>query len=185
MPWARFEVLSGFLNGLLIIFVVVLLVQMRIVRRSLKRMRSKPSFSSGEVLSPEPVRAPYFNKETEEDREIIAKERKKLEHLVRETEQLRSELAILFYDVQRFMEEGAPSAKEISSKDEDGTRESEEMYALPEEDSALPSVESEPMKETVIRLSREGRTIPEIAAAIGRGEGEVAFLLSMEKVGRA
>ena len=190
MPWARFEIISGLVDVLLILSAVVLMVRVRILRRSFKRLRGHVSDTQ---TPPAPVvfsRVPDPPRETQrEATEALDRERRRLEGLIRETEGIRSELSILFYDVQRFLDEIPPSGRASGQNIPEPLEETGKMYPLPEDEEILPSREAPPreesMKETVLRLSREGRSIPEIASAVGRAEGEVAFLLSMEKVGRS
>ncbi len=191
MPWARFEIISGLVDVLLILSVVVLLVRVRILRRSFKRLRSRnPDPEAFTTVVPADFSRedkPPVNTRNEA-REDLAREQR-LEGLIREAEGIRSELSILFYDVQRFLDDITPSGQGRGQNIPDGGEETGRMYPLPEDEEVLPSKEApqreESMKETVLRLSREGRSIPEIASAVGRAEGEVAFLLSMEKVGRS
>ena len=189
MLWARFEIISGMVDVLLILSAVVLMVQVRILRKSVRRLKvPHPETFEGLQTTPSsrvPAVAPPGSTGMDEGLEV---ERRRLETLVREAEQLRSELSILFYDVQRFLDDLTPISRGPSPGDSGVQEEAGRMYPLPDEEEipgsgGLPN-SKESMKETVLRLSREGRSVPEIASAIGRGEGEVAFLLSMERVGR-
>ncbi|MCL4485603.1 MAG: hypothetical protein M1537_04585 [Nitrospirae bacterium] len=192
MPWPQYEILSGLVDVLLILTGVALMVQVRILRKSVRKLRGRSLEISGEGSSHSsfpPTPAVSVSGPTPAEREL-ERERQRLEALVREAEGIRSELSILFYDVQRFLDDLTPIARSSSTpdgKEKEGVVEPGRMYPLPGDeefpDSGPPSAR-ESMKETVLRLSREGRSVPEIASAIGRGEGEVAFLLSMEKVGR-
>ena len=189
MPWARFEMISGLVDVLLILSSVVLMVQVRILRKSVRKLKGRHPETYEVPQSSPPSRVlavpPPKSTAMEEGLEV---ERRRLETLVREAEQLRSELSILFYDVQRFLDDLTPISRGPAPVDTGAQEEAGRMFPLPDEGETpdpgrLPHPK-ESMKETVLRLSREGRSVPEIASAIGRGEGEVAFLLSMEKVGR-
>lgn len=194
MGLARFEIISGLLDTILILMGVVLMVQFRIIRKTLKRQRlhnsvEEPFYPSGvPSFRSQPLRDPgegsFFDSSTfKEDRD---RERKRLDAAIRDAEQVRSELSVLFFDVQRFLDDLTPIVRPFS-----GVRipvsepppSSAPPPDNPQETRAANPPES--MKERVSRLAREGRTVSEIAAEVGRGEGEVAFLLSMEKVGSA
>ncbi len=192
MPWARFEIISGLVDVLLILSAVVLMVRVRILRNSLKRLRghsSDPLFLPESSSSMVPKAESPSSGRKREESEAFDRERRRLEGLIREGEKVRSELSVLFYDVQRFLDELTMAERRGAGEKPERLEESGKMYPLPEDELALPPAESglreEPTKDLVLRLSREGRSIPEIAAAVGRAEGEVAFLLSMEKVGRS
>lgn len=179
MNWARFEIISGMLDVLLILLGVTLMVQFRVIKKSLARRRLResgagvgdgedradPTFSS--VMAGAAVGNPKVEAGWVEERD---RERLRFEQAVREVERLRSELEILFFDVQRSLDDlsQAGNAPEVT-------------YSRPARSVPVPAEET--VRDRVFRMSREGRSVAEIAANVGRGEGEVAFLLAMEKVG--
>ncbi len=180
MPLERFEVLTGIVGTVLILIGVVLLVEFRNLRQSLKRLNAKMmGLKDGAPLG---ISADALFGESHQ---ILDEKRQRLEDLIREAENLRSDLSVLFYDIKRSMDEVAERKPSDASENE-WSREDEVMYPLPEEGEIPPPIPvAEPLRETVLRHFREGRSIQEIASAIGRGEGEVAFILSMERVGRS
>ena len=192
MQWARFEVISGLLDALLIVMGVVLMVQFRVIKKTLRRQRPaslQENGLSGPIPSPTPVfssfmKSPADSAETETGlerkwKEERDREQKRFDTAIREVENMRSELSILMSDVQRFLDDLTPVVGSPSDKI---------PSPLPPQSPPLPpplQFQEESMKDRVFRLSREGRSVSEIAADVGRGEGEVAFLLAMEKVGRS
>ncbi len=199
MRLSEFEVISGAIDVLLVVMGIVLLVRVGILRKALKRRKSKEesevpplAASSAPTLSDLVLKESSFRREME-------RERSRFQTLIRDAERMRAELQVLFYDIESLVDDlakmKAASSVDVSLSTEppiitpSGETTREGMYLLPPEEEAerpLPKrgeVER-PLKETVLTLSREGHSVPEIAAAIGRSEGEVAFLLSMEKVGQ-
>jgi len=191
MRWAWFEVLSGLLYTLLILMGVVLMVQFRIIKKTLRKQRIALRPEDGGVapaVSPPPVFSSYAGnppqadggnfEETRKWKEEREREQQRFDAAIREVERMRSELTILISDVQRFLDDlapvvGSPARKSSPAAPSRTDRPSE------------PPAQEESMKDRVFRLAREGCSIAEIAADVGRGEGEVAFLLAMEKVGRS
>lgn len=193
MRWAWFEVLSGLLYTLLILMGVVLMVQFRIIRKTLRRQRIslRPEEGGGApVVAPSPVFSSFSGngnfaqedgrnfEEARKWKEEREREQKRFDAAIREVEQMRSELTILISDVQRFLDDLAPIVGSPARK-------SAPAPPPRTERPSGPPAQEESMKDRVFRLSREGFSIAEIAADVGRGEGEVAFLLAMEKVGRS
>jgi hypothetical protein len=190
MQWARFEVISGLLDALLIVMGVVLMVQFRVIKKTLRRQKAaflQEDGLSGPLPSPPPafssfMKSPADSEETDLDRkweEARDRDQKRFDTAIREVEHMRSELSILMSDVQRFLDDltpvvGGPTHKTNSP-----------IPPSPQPPPAPIPYQEESMKDRVFRLSREGRSVSEIAADVGRGEGEVAFLLAMEKVGRS
>ncbi len=199
MRLSEFEVISGAIDVLLVVMGIVLLVRVGILRKALKRRKSKEesevpplAASSVPTLSELALKESSFRREME-------RERSRFQTLIRDAERMRAELQVLFYDIESLVDDlakmKAASSVDVSLSAEppiitpSGETTHEGMYLLPPEEEPerpLPKRgEGErPLKETVLTLSREGHSVPEIAAAIGRSEGEVAFLLSMEKVGQ-
>ena len=199
MRLSEFEVISGAIDVLLVVMGIVLLVRVGILRKTLKRRKSKEeaevpplAASSVPTLSELALKESSFRREME-------RERSRFQTLIRDAERMRAELQVLFYDIESLVDDlakmKAASSVDVSLSAEppiitpSGETTHEGMYLLPPEEEPerpLPKRgEGErPLKETVLTLSREGHSVPEIAAAIGRSEGEVAFLLSMEKVGQ-
>ena len=200
MRLSEFEVISGAIDVLLVVMGIVLLVRVGILRKALKRRKSKEesevpplaASSSVPTLSELALKESSFRREME-------RERSRFQTLIRDAERMRAELQVLFYDIESLVDDlakmKAASSVDVSLSAEppiitpSGETTHEGMYLLPPEEEPerpLPKRgEGErPLKETVLTLSREGHSVPEIAAAIGRSEGEVAFLLSMEKVGQ-
>ena len=199
MRLSEFEVISGAIDVLLVVMGIVLLVRVGILRKALKRRKSKEesevpplAASSVPTLSELALKESSFRREME-------RERSRFQTLIRDAERMRAELQVLFYDIESLVDDlakmKAASSVDVSLSTEppiitpSGETTHEGMYLLPPEEEPerpLPKRgEGErPLKETVLTLSREGHSVPEIAAAIGRSEGEVAFLLSMEKVGQ-
>ena len=179
MNWARFEIISGMLDVLLILLGVTLMVQFRVIKKSLARRRVRetgtgggegedradPTFSS--VLAGTAVRDLKAETDWIGERD---RERRRFEQAVREVERLRSELEILFFDVQRSLDDLAQAGNAPEESQSRTVR-------------SVPVPAEETVRDRVFRMSREGRSVAEISADVGRGEGEVAFLLAMEKVG--
>ena len=199
MRLSEFEVISGAIDAILVVMGIVLLVRVGILRKALKRRKPK-----GEAEVPPSPESPVLAlsdlalKESSFRREMES-ERYRFQSLIRDAERMRAELQVLFYDIESLVDDlakmKAASSVELSLSTESpiitssGEAASGGMYLLPPEGEPerplLKRGEPEkPLKETVLTLSREGHSVPEIAAAIGRSEGEVAFLLSMEKVGQ-
>ncbi|MGC8529345.1 MAG: hypothetical protein ACP5OP_04005 [Leptospirillia bacterium] len=199
MRLAEFEVISGAIDVLLVVMGIVLLVRVSILRKAIKRRKSKEETQGApSSASPPPALSDLALKESAY-RQEMERERSRFETLVRDAERMRAELQVLFYDIESLVDDlgkmKASSSVEVSVSSDaknpspPGESASGRMYDLPPESEPprpLPKriVEEKPLKETVLTLSREGHSVPEIAAAIGRSEGEVAFLLSMEKVGQ-
>lgn len=194
MGLSEFEVISGAVDALLVVMGIVLLVRVGMVRKTLKRRKPKED-SSSPAFSLAPVAAPadLIEKEASFRREM-ERERARFQTLIRDAERMRAELQVLFHDIEGLvddlaaMKSGSPPV-EISISSPPHEEENGGMYILPPEgEPASPPhkvmVDDLPLKETVLNLSRKGHSVPEIAAAIGRSEGEVSFLLSMEKVGQ-
>ena len=199
MRLSEFEVISGAIDAILVVMGIVLLVRVGILRKALKRRKPK-----GEAEVPPSPESPVLAlsdlalKESSFRREMES-ERTRFQSLIRDAERMRAELQVLFYDIESLVDDlakkKAGSSVDISVSSDaptpppPGGTASGDMYILPLEGELprpLPKrvAEEKPLKETVLTLSREGHSVPEIAAAIGRSEGEVAFLLSMEKVGQ-
>ena len=193
MGLSEFEVISGALDALLVMMGIILLVRVGILRKTLKRHKTKeesPSstFAMASVAPP----ADLIEKEASFRREM-ERERAKFQMLIRDSERMRAEMQVLFHDIEALVDDLAtmksPPRVAISPSQSSGEEESGGMYILPPDKETPPSsrkvvAEDLPLKETVLSLSRAGRSIPEIAQVIGRSEGEVSFLLSMEKVGK-
>ncbi len=196
MGLSEFEVISGALDALLVMMGIILLVRVGILRKTLKRHKTKeesPSstFAMASVAPP----ADLIEKEASFRREM-ERERAKFQMLIRDSERMRAEMQVLFHDIEALVDDLAtmkspppPVAISASPSQDSGEDESGGMYILPPDKETPPSsrkvmAEDLPLKETVLSLSKAGRSIPEIAQVIGRSEGEVSFLLSMEKVGK-
>lgn len=202
MGLSEFEVITGMVDAILIIMGVVLLVRVKMVRKTL-RTRKKvqaddtPSFPD---ISRDSSSVTRVREEEEAFRKEQDRERKRFESLIRDAEQMRAELQVLFYDIESLvdelarMREAVPPAARPADLGEAASPAGQEeggMYILPGEDDVdketpvkVPDRDM-PLKETVLALSREGHSVPDIAQAIGRSEGEVSFLLSLERVGQA
>lgn len=202
MGFSEFEVITGMVEAVLIIMGVVLMVRLRMLRKALRTRKrigadESPSFQD----NPPDSSSARLREEEEAFRKEQGRERKRFESLIRDAEKMRAELQVLFYDIESLvdelgrMREAAPSSPrpaEPGSPVPPAEEEGGKMFILPGDDEVVPGIPSlgatdreRPLKETVLALSREGHSVPEIAQAIGRSEGEVSFLLSMERVGQS
>lgn len=204
MGLSEFEVITGMVEAVLIIMGVVLMVRLRMLRKAVRTRKrigtdESPSFQDNPRDSS--VASARLREEEESFRKEQGRERKRFESLIRDAEKMRAELQVLFYDIESLvdelgrMREAAPSSPrpaEPGSPVPPAGEEGGGMFILPDDDEVARGIpplgasdRDRPLKETVLALSREGHSVPEIAQAIGRSEGEVSFLLSMERVGQS
>ena len=204
MGLSEFEVITGMVEAVLIIMGVVLMVRLRMLRKAVRTRNrigtdESPSFQDNPRDSS--VASAGLREEEEAFRKEQGRERKRFESLIRDAEKMRAELQVLFYDIESLvdelgrMREAAPSSprpaepgRPVPPAEEEGGG----MFILPGDDEVARGIpplgasdRDRPLKETVLALSRDGHSVPEIAQAIGRSEGEVSFLLSMERVGQS
>ncbi|WP_053765005.1 DUF6115 domain-containing protein [Leptospirillum ferriphilum] len=175
-----FAVFQGILDGTLLIFLAVLLAYVRVVRGQLRRLTREKTASSG------------VREETGEGMGLFRESREALEKTIREMDALSREAAgrtdrlkLLLHDAQQWLEDLERLEKGPTSDPASGTPPPEQKPSASGQSSGphRPS-RSEPRTdiEKVLYLMEQGKTVPEIAQSMGRGEGEIELMLGLSRL---
>ncbi|MHB1926395.1 MAG: DUF6115 domain-containing protein [Leptospirillum sp.] len=175
-----FAVFQGILDGTILIFLAVVLAYVRVTRRQLRRLsRDRTVYSPGSAVSGDSGHVP-------DPREVFAREVLeerigRLDELSREAAERADRLKLLLHDAQQWLEDLERLEKKIPPP-----------VAPPESGMPAAAKPSRPAREAkpeprtdiekVLYLMEQGRTVPEIAQALGRGEGEIELMLGLSRL---
>ena len=175
-----FAVFQGILDGTLLIFLAVLLSYVRVVRGQMRRLTREKTVVSG------------IREESGEKMSAFQESRESMENAIREMDALSREAAgrtdrlkLLLHDAQQWLEDLERLEKSPTAEPSSGVS-SPDPRNPSSPQSSNPSRESRPEPRTdiekVLYLMEQGKTVPEIAQTLGRGEGEIELMLGLSRL---
>lgn len=179
-----FAVFQGILDGTILIFLAVVLAYVRVTRGQLRRLsRDRTVSSSGSTASADSGQFP-------DPREAFAREALeerigRLDELSREAAERADRLKLLLHDAQQWLEDLERLEKKIPPPPSSPVTPPESGMppaAKPSRSSREGKPEPRTDIEKVLYLMEQGRTVPEIAQALGRGEGEIELMLGLSRL---
>ncbi len=175
-----FAVFQGILDGTLLIFLAVLLAYVRVVRGQLRRLTREKTASSGAREEAGAGMALF-----RESREALEKTMRDMDALSREAAGRTDRLKLLLHDAQQWLEDLERLEKAPSSDPASVSPSLEKQPPAPGQSSSPPRPSRpEPRTdiEKVLYLMEQGKTVPEIAQTMGRGEGEIELMLGLSRL---
>ncbi len=179
-----FAVFQGILDGTILIFLAVVLAYVRVTRRQLRRLsRDRTAYSPGSAVSGDTGHVPD-PRETFA-REVLEERIGRLDELSREAAERADRLKLLLHDAQQWLEDLERLEKKIPPPPAPPVAPPESgMPAAAKPSRSAREAKPEPRTdiEKVLYLMEQGRTVPEIAQALGRGEGEIELMLGLSRL---
>ncbi|MHB8422460.1 MAG: hypothetical protein ACYC9S_11605 [Leptospirales bacterium] len=171
-----FRVFQGILDGTILIFLAIVVSYLRVLRRSVQRLRRE------RIL---PAQSVYSGRPDPGEPELASAVVRDLNAATDRAGSMRDRMELLLHDAERWIEDlGNLERLQKSRMDSAETHSGREPVMVEIASLPKPDPLSEPKSdvEKVRYLAGQGHSIREIAQSLGRGEGEVELMLGLSRL---